>query len=90
MSIRRVEASGFASLELLIFFFAISLIWFLFTPILMYFYQLSITNTTPDVWDLLDLIKKIYMVYPIIILFGGIIWYFLAVQRREVTSGGVP
>jgi|GEM_PF-6340712 len=87
---KRIEAAGFASLELLIFFFVISLLWFLLTPIVIYFYKLSITNTTPDVWDLLDLIKKIYLVYPVIILFGGIIWYYLAVQRREVTSGGIP
>jgi len=87
---KRVEASGFAALELLIFIFIIALLWFLLTPVVEYFYKLAITNTSPDVWGILDLIMKIYKVFPILILFGGIIWYYLAIQRREVTSGGVP
>jgi hypothetical protein len=87
---KRFSAAGFASLELLIFMFAIALVWFLLTPIVEYFYQLALTNTTPDAWGVLGLIMKIYKVFPILMLFGAIIWFYLAVQRREVTSGGVP
>jgi len=86
----RIPAVGFAALELLIFLFAIAMLWYLITPILEYFYQLALLNTSPDVWGILDLIMKIYKVFPIFVIFGGIIWFFLAVQRREVTSGGIP
>jgi hypothetical protein len=89
VDIMRFEASGFASLELLIYFFVIALMWYLLTPMVFYFAELAMVNSPPDAWGLIDLIKKIYLVFPLIMLFGSVLWYLLAVQRRETTSRGM-
>ncbi|WP_423792089.1 hypothetical protein ACPB8Q_05020 [Methanocaldococcus indicus] len=75
------------AIYLIIEFIIIAIVYWMVTPVFNYFIQLAqINGWTPEVTSVIVWVWKLF---PLILIFGTIIGYFLWVSRKDVTSGPI-
>ena len=87
-AIRKLKSKkgvGAPALYLLITLFSIAIIFYVMNIVFETFYQLNVANgIMPELTSKLHLV---WVLYPLILVFGSVLWFLLVIQREDTVGG---
>ena len=87
LKLEKKGAAGYVFIILLISIFAIGVIYVTMAHPFQEIFQVFYDNMSSDFQPTMQKIRSVWIMFPMIVIFGLIIWAFVNAQKREPDSG---